>query len=153
MPNRIQPSSNGSNNCINCSQQQLWNQQPMPGEPHWQARHLNGSNMSLNLPPPSAYYPSQQYDMQTAWMHNAGYRYPYPMPVQPLPNGEQSIPCTVLNLKNKKRIFRSSSSPSVSIATTFTRNIASIEYKVPEIDNICSSRSSPQLRRTAKIDG
>lgn len=64
----------------------------MAGEPQWQARHLNGSNMSLNLPPPSPYYPSQQFDMQTAWMHNAGYRYPYPMPTQPLPNGKQFIP-------------------------------------------------------------
>lgn len=70
---------------MNCSQQQLWN--PNGTEPQWNAKHLNGSNMSLNLP---AFYP-QQFDMNgTAWINNGSYRKPdgYPYNFGMIPNGE-----------------------------------------------------------------
>lgn len=38
----------------------MWNQQNPP-EQQWHANHINGSNMSLNLPP-NGYYP-QQFEM------------------------------------------------------------------------------------------
>lgn len=73
--------------CVNCSQQQLWN---APGpEPQWNAKTLNGSNMSLNLP---AFYP-QPYDMNaTTWMNNGSYRKPdaYPYNFGMIPNGKYS---------------------------------------------------------------
>ncbi|XP_055299571.1 E3 ubiquitin-protein ligase lubel isoform X2 [Sitodiplosis mosellana] len=68
--------------CMNCSQQQLWN--PHGAEPQWNAKHLNGSNMSLNLP----FYP-QQFDMNgTTWMNNGSYRKPdgYPYNFGMIPN-------------------------------------------------------------------
>jgi hypothetical protein len=75
-------------NCTYCSQQMLWNQRN--AEEQWHAaRHFNGSNMSLNLPP-SGYYP-QQFDMSMgpppAWLNNS-YRgpdiYPYPGGMMPM---------------------------------------------------------------------
>lgn len=72
--------------CMNCSQQQLWNPH-MSGEPQWNAKNLNGSNMSLNIPP---FYP-QQFDMNgTTWMNNGSYRKPdYPYHFGMIPNGKQ----------------------------------------------------------------
>lgn len=75
---------------MNCSQQQLWNQHV--NEQQWNAKNLNGSNMSLNLP----YYPPHQYDMNsTMWINNGSYRKPdgYPYNFGMMPNG-----------KHKKRI-------------------------------------------------
>lgn len=74
---------------MNCSQQQLWN--PPMFEQQWNAKNLNGSNMSLNLPP-SAFYP-QQFDVSgTTWVNNQGYMkpdaYPYPFGMMGLNNGE-----------------------------------------------------------------
>lgn len=75
------------NGCMNCSQQQLWNPQMM--DPQWNPKNLNGSNMSLNLPP-GGYYPPQFNG--TTWMNNASYRKPDPYPYQfgmmPYNNGE-----------------------------------------------------------------
>lgn len=72
--------------CLNCSQQQLWNSQGP--DPNWNAKNLNGSNMSLNLPP---FYP-QQFDMNgTTWMNNGSYRKPDGYPYNNfgmIPNGE-----------------------------------------------------------------
>lgn len=79
---------------MNCSQQQLdWNHRNMPHtcwEPQpQQMRHLNGSNMSLNLPPQHAYYP-QQHNLNprrneapppTAW--NNGWGVPNMFPYGP----------------------------------------------------------------------
>lgn len=68
--------------CMNCSQHQLWNQQ----NPEWQARNLNGSNMSLNLPP-AGYYP-QQYEMgipPAGWINGYQPHDVYPMPVGMMP--------------------------------------------------------------------
>lgn len=74
----FQAPSHGS--CINCSQQQLhnWNQQMV--NPVWesQVRNLNGSNMSLNLPP-HAYYPQQ-----VGWAPPN--MYPYPVGMVPIIN-------------------------------------------------------------------
>lgn len=68
--------------CMNCSQQQLWNSHGP--EPQWNAKNLNGSNMSLNLP---QFYP-QQFDMNgTTWMNNSSYRNPYAFGV--IPNGKK----------------------------------------------------------------
>lgn len=77
------------NPCINCSQQQVWNSQMM--DPQWNAKNLNGSNMSLNLPP-NSYYP-QPFDLSaTNWMNNGSYRkpdgYPYPFNMMPMNNGK-----------------------------------------------------------------
>lgn len=73
----FQAPSHGS--CINCSQQQLhnWNHQMV--NPGWdsQIRNLNGSNMSLNLPP-HAYYPQQ-----VGWTPSM---YPYPVGMMPVIN-------------------------------------------------------------------
>lgn len=80
---------------MNCSQHQLWNSNG--AEPHWNAKHLNGSNMSLNLPP---FYP-QQFDMSgTTWMNNGSYRKPdgYPYNFGMIPNGEIQCDC-FLNFK------------------------------------------------------
>lgn len=76
---------------MNCSQQQLnWNQtMPGPGWDPQQLRHLNGSNMSLNLPA-QAYYPQQQQQQQQmpppAWVNSWGAptnMYPYPVNMMP----------------------------------------------------------------------
>lgn len=70
---------------MNCSQQQLWNSHGT--EPQWNAKHLNGSNMSLNLP---AFYP-QQFDMNgTTWINNGSYHKPdgYPYNFGMIPNGK-----------------------------------------------------------------
>lgn len=85
----FQAPSHGS--CINCSQQQLhnWNQQMV--NPVWesQVRNLNGSNMSLNLPP-HAYYPQQ-----VGWAPNM---YPYPVGMVPVINqGSFSAHCKKLS--------------------------------------------------------
>lgn len=77
---------------MNCSQQQLWNPHNMPaagaaGDPQWNAKNLNGSNMSLNLPP---FYP-QPFDINgTTWVNNGTYRKPdgYPYHFGMIPNGE-----------------------------------------------------------------
>lgn len=66
---------------MNCSQQQLWNAHGPDAQ--WNAKNLNGSNMSLNLP---QFYP-QQFDMNgTAYSYRKpdGYTYPFGM----IPNGE-----------------------------------------------------------------
>lgn len=71
---------------MNCSQQQLWNQHAH--EQQWNAKNLNGSNMSLNLP----YYPPHQYDMNgTMWINNGSYRKPdgYPYNFGMMPNGKR----------------------------------------------------------------
>lgn len=73
---------------MNCSQQQLWNAQM--GEQQWNAKNLNGSNMSLNLP---HFYP-QPFDMNgTTWMNNGSYRKPdgYPYHFGMIPNGKQAF--------------------------------------------------------------
>ncbi|XP_031617064.1 uncharacterized protein LOC116336963 isoform X2 [Contarinia nasturtii] len=87
MPHQpIQYHNHMQGSCMNCSQQQLWN--PHGPEAQWNAKHLNGSNMSLNLP---AFYP-QQFDMNgTTWINNGSYRKPdgyfgmipnaYPFPI------------------------------------------------------------------------
>lgn len=87
---------------MNCSQQQLWNAHGP--EAQWNAKHLNGSNMSLNLP---QYYP-QQFDMNgTAWMNNGSYRKPdgYPYPFGMIPNGEY-----LLNIPNLFSVSNANSS-------------------------------------------
>lgn len=71
--------------CMNCSQQQLWNSQGSDAQ--WNAKNLNGSNMSLNLP--TFYQP--QYDMNgTTWINNGSYRKPdgYPYNFGMIPNGK-----------------------------------------------------------------
>lgn len=82
--------------CLNCSQQQLWNSQGP--DPNWNAKNLNGSNMSLNLPP---FYP-QQFDMNgTTWMNNGSYRKPDGYPYNNfgmIPNGEYTRKFVLHNL-------------------------------------------------------
>lgn len=71
---------------MNCSQQQLWNSHG--SEQQWNAKNLNGSNMSLNLP---VFYPPPQYDMNgTMWINNGSYRKPdgYPYNYGMMPNGK-----------------------------------------------------------------
>ncbi len=64
---------------MNCSQQQLHNWNHQMANPGWdsQIRHLNGSNMSLNLPP-QGYFPQQM-----GWTPNM---YPYPVGMIPVMN-------------------------------------------------------------------
>lgn len=83
---------------MNCSQQQLnWNQTMPPGWDPQQMRHLNGSNMSLNLPP-QAYYPQQQQHQlpqapPPAWINSWGAppnMYPYPVNMMPMNQGRNT---------------------------------------------------------------
>lgn len=89
--------------CMNCSQQQLWNPHNNP-ETQWIPKHLNGSNMSLNLP---AFY-SQQFDMGggTTWINNGSYRKPDGYPCGMIPNGNINIRFLFyLNLRSFDDIF------------------------------------------------
>lgn len=82
----FQNQQNTHTSCLNCSQQQLnWNQAvPNSGWDPTHIRHLNGSNMSLNIPP-SGYYP--QRDMPPpGWQGWAPQMYPYPVGMFPIMN-------------------------------------------------------------------
>lgn len=110
--------------CMNCSQQQLWNQQNV--DPQWQARNLNGSNMSLNLPP-AGYYP-QQYEMNlppAGWIN--GYpphdMYPMPvgmMPIYPNPGRKISTTNCIPSILIKKCDYFRTSTSTFKIAFTTT---------------------------------
>lgn len=92
-------------NCISCSQQQLNWTGHQPSQRDWQMHppqpmgYLNGSNMSLNLPP-QAYYPQQMQQQHNfrqdgpppAWINgwNAPNMYPYPMGMVP---AQTMTPC------------------------------------------------------------
>lgn len=60
-------------------------------EPQWNAKNLNGSNMSLNLPQ-GGFYPPQFNMGGTNWMNNGSYQkpdqYSYPFGMMPYNNGE-----------------------------------------------------------------
>lgn len=123
-------------NCLNCSQQMLWNQRSMD-EPWQNARQFNGSNMSLNLPP-NGYFP-QQFDMTMgpppAWMNTyrggAPEMYPYPNGMMPAyPNqSKQNLVFSILNLVNLLirapfSITRSEHEASSKHAEPFTCSLA-----------------------------
>lgn len=63
----------------------------------WDAhiRNLNGSNMSLNLPP-QGYYPQQRADMQGPWLNGwtgPPAMYPYPVGIPIMNQGITNVLC------------------------------------------------------------
>lgn len=120
---------------MNCSQQQLnnWNHQ-IPN-PLWdsQIRHLNGSNMSLNLPA-HGYYPQQ-----VGWTP-----YPYPVGMIPIIN-QGNFP--YLNLRthsvtpNHCRYYcRNAQSSEIesSIAKSVSGCITSAKHSLQKVGNVCA---------------
>lgn len=77
--------------CMNCSQQQLWNNHTM--EQQWPTKDMNGSNASLNMPP-SYYHPQQPFDFGGPLWSNGTLRrqdeYPYPFGMMPMYPGNPS---------------------------------------------------------------
>ncbi|KAG4079394.1 hypothetical protein HA402_008086 [Bradysia odoriphaga] len=102
----VAPNAPSHGSCMNCSQQQLhsWNHQMAPN-PMWenQIRQLNGSNMSLNLPP-QGFYPQQ-----VGWTPSM---YPYPVGMIPVIN--QGLPNQVRSRAPSRNQSRAAS-PALSV--------------------------------------
>lgn len=75
---------------LNSNPGMQWQQQQQQQQaPHWtnnfEVQHMNGSNMSLNLPPTGYFYPPDNRPPPPVWMNNWGAPQMYPYPVSMVP--------------------------------------------------------------------